>query len=1209
MSREFRKLNPDIKNAGAEFEKFAQAETKRIRVTTHLEDLRRRFSKLAGITALATSAMGAWQIVAASAAIAASSLSGLLVGVSGGGLAGAFAYLAFTTQKFKDRLTKVGNYIRDDLMKKTMKGFYDQVGKMPSVFKKAYNSVKPELSRLGKAMEPLIKIFYKSLPDLTKSVVDLFTSVAKASKPFFKALMDGLPLLIDGLKGFFDAFKKDGDPQVVIKVLEDIGDAIKNLGEFLAGLDGADYEKFVSKVKEVFKTLVGIVRGTNRVINGLDDALGNVGISITKLIVPSLVLWGIFRTLGPVIQTVDVLWAALNAKLLKSNLTTVATQSGLLASGLGKVPVPASQATTALSRLAVPLGPLALVIGIVVTSLAAWYIIIKKINEQGSILNNWWNALGDSQEFQGLVDAWNDFKESVTQSIAEVKVAWDDLYATLQETGLLDALKTLGAYLAGGFLTSIKSAFTAIAFALKAAAIVIEGVAGGIKGALQVIESRVTVVKNAFNLAKIAITKAWNAISNKAESASTAIGNALGKVKAAVQSPITAFNRMRTQIAASLTNLLGKARSFAGSLVSNLRSGATRAVTVMVTGFASLPGRMAGIFASVVGAARTMAANLVAAVVGLPAQFFSIGSNIVSSLASGIASGAGSVITAAINVATSALNAAKNALGINSPSRKFIEIGEGITEGLAIGMSNTTRVVQASASLARKAAVPFEVLYKKWDNLQKTKGKSDKQAKQDMESYRKMRKFFNQFNNELAKYRQRIADAYKGQQQWNVEANGGNKLDKLKATWSDLTNTLKGYQEALAEVTNPSTLTVWANAVDTAKSAWDSAVAALDTLRSNAAAWYEEINGAAYGTEKYFRNIYDAAKSAFDSATSALASWREELGQLDQEGILKQVWNNAKDALSDLIDRANSFKDSIKQTVLSALDLKSALDASMSMRNKGNFLAGLRQQAKQAKEFAKQVETLKKLGASEELIAEIQKAGIVDGLAIMKKLTSPAAVAEANALIKDVLGTAENLANGVGDSFYSAQIDAAQNAVAAAEAILTAFYEQQVADATIALQNAIAGMNAFYVSEDARLAAEVDRTKNVYISTLQGAIGALQFMVNGAKAAIDAYWIAEIASQKKNTKELEKLWKKYGKKITEIMGDEGFKAGKNWGKNYIKALKGEVTEAAVASAAGTINVNKFTINVSGGQNAQATGRAIVAAIQEYERTAGASWRR
>jgi tape measure domain-containing protein len=78
---------------------------------------------------------------------------------------------------------------------------------------------------------------------------------------------------------------------------------------------------------------------------------------------------------------------------------------------------------------------------------------------------------------------------------------------------------------------------------------------------------------------------------------------------------------------------------------------------------------------------------------------------IVRGMVNGIGAGVGEIISAAQNMANSALNAAKNALGIRSPSRKFFEVGDWSTEGLAKGLTETVGVVERAGAHVGEAAL------------------------------------------------------------------------------------------------------------------------------------------------------------------------------------------------------------------------------------------------------------------------------------------------------------------------------------------------------------------------------------------------------------------------------------------------------------------------------------------------------------------------
>src|SRR5699024_10597155 len=90
---------------------------------------------------------------------------------------------------------------------------------------------------------------------------------------------------------------------------------------------------------------------------------------------------------------------------------------------------------------------------------------------------------------------------------------------------------------------------------------------------------------------------------------------------------------------------------------------------------------------------RNMGSRAVSAVRGFIGSMRSVGSSLISGLMGGIRSMAGRVASAAREVVSNAVNAAKSVLGINSPSKVFMEFGEFTGEGYAIGLEKMMKPV------------------------------------------------------------------------------------------------------------------------------------------------------------------------------------------------------------------------------------------------------------------------------------------------------------------------------------------------------------------------------------------------------------------------------------------------------------------------------------------------------------------------------------
>ena len=146
----------------------------------------------------------------------------------------------------------------------------------------------------------------------------------------------------------------------------------------------------------------------------------------------------------------------------------------------------------------------------------------------------------------------------------------------------------------------------------------------------------------------------------------------------------------------ALPDLVGKAPILIGQLVGGIIN---RLPQILQAGVQLLGALANGFISSV--------PRLIGAIPGMVGQIMhgftsvnwgSVGLNIITGIATGIAGAAGRLVTAAVNAANNALNWVKRKLGIHSPSRVFRDqVGEMIGEGMAVG-------IDESASKVRKAA-------------------------------------------------------------------------------------------------------------------------------------------------------------------------------------------------------------------------------------------------------------------------------------------------------------------------------------------------------------------------------------------------------------------------------------------------------------------------------------------------------------------------
>jgi phage-related protein len=221
----------------------------------------------------------------------------------------------------------------------------------------------------------------------------------------------------------------------------------------------------------------------------------------------------------------------------------------------------------------------------------------------------------------------------------------------------------------------------------------------------------------------------------------------VGKVLSDAWNQFTSFvsdgtNKVSTVIQAFIGLIIGRWNSFWSDVANNVSNGwnsimsnvqrGVQIVQSVIMGFVSLiTGRWNSFWSDVSSTAgRMMEALRVvvqvgmnqvgqffqelpgragAALGGMVGQLYSVGTQMIQGLINGVRNMAGAVANAAKGVVEGAINGAKALLGIHSPSRVFMEIGNFTGEGMAIGLDQMRNVVRkASENIADVAVGAFD---------------------------------------------------------------------------------------------------------------------------------------------------------------------------------------------------------------------------------------------------------------------------------------------------------------------------------------------------------------------------------------------------------------------------------------------------------------------------------------------------------------------
>ena len=173
------------------------------------------------------------------------------------------------------------------------------------------------------------------------------------------------------------------------------------------------------------------------------------------------------------------------------------------------------------------------------------------------------------------------------------------------------------------------------------------------------------------------------------------------------------FQELPGHISTALDNAFTAIETWAGNMVITISTKASEAVNSATQFFSELPGNVSTILGDVLTALITWGGEMVKSAgkaisnvvdtIGRTlktaiSKAVEIGGQIVSGLARGISNGVSTVINAAANVVARAIAAAKSKLGIRSPSRVFMGIGDQTVAGLTLGLEKNTKYAAAAAA-------------------------------------------------------------------------------------------------------------------------------------------------------------------------------------------------------------------------------------------------------------------------------------------------------------------------------------------------------------------------------------------------------------------------------------------------------------------------------------------------------------------------------
>ncbi|WP_102157710.1 phage tail protein [Zhihengliuella halotolerans] len=252
-------------------------------------------------------------------------------------------------------------------------------------------------------------------------------------------------------------------------------------------------------------------------------------------------------------------------------------------------------------------------------------------------------------------------------------------------------------------LPVIQTVFSAVATIITAVMQIISGVIQVVTG---VISGNWSAVWNGI---KTIFAGVWNAIKGILKAA-WAVIKAIFMTVVGVISGLWAglWTGVKTFFSNTWNSIVGFLAGFIAKILANVTrframvTGIWSALWSRISGFllnmlSTMIAKVAGFIARFVGFFRELPGKITGFLSSMPGKLLQIGKDMIQGLINGIGNMAGAVTDKIGGVVSGAIDGAKRLLGINSPSRVFMEIGEYTGEGMSIGLERQSKAVQKAA--------------------------------------------------------------------------------------------------------------------------------------------------------------------------------------------------------------------------------------------------------------------------------------------------------------------------------------------------------------------------------------------------------------------------------------------------------------------------------------------------------------------------------
>jgi len=478
--------------------------------------------------------------------------------------------------------------------------------------------------------------------------------------------------------------------------------------------------------------------------SGLEAAAIAIGTALLPFIkmlvsgIQSLVDW--FNGLAPSVKSTIAVVAALaaGALLLGGPLLMLVGVLPLIAAGFATL---TTVIIPFIASILPIIGIVALVIAAIVGIGVGLVVAYKKVEWFRNMVNTAWEAIKTAFNtaltfIKGIVQTvMTTVSAFIGEKLAQIKAFWTENGAMIMQaaTNVWNVISTIISTVMNVIWSVMQAIWPVIQFLVMSTWEAIKGVIDGalnvimgvikafaalftgnwsalwdaikqiIGGAIQFVWNLISVmfigkivgaVKIFASGMKSQITNLWNVIKTVFTASIGAVRNAITTGFNFIKSFVT--NTLGT-IRSVITSVWNGIKSFISSVINGIKSFITNGFNGMMSTISSVMNSIKSVIQTGWSAAQNFLTSI---------DLTSIGKNIIQGLVNGIGSMAGSLANKVSEMAGGIKDKIASILGIHSPSRVLMELGEWTTEGFILGIGDNIKGVISAASKLANAATP-----------------------------------------------------------------------------------------------------------------------------------------------------------------------------------------------------------------------------------------------------------------------------------------------------------------------------------------------------------------------------------------------------------------------------------------------------------------------------------------------------------------------